>query len=73
VTANSPSTAEAADYPIVLTATGGPQPVEVDLGVTITGSYSLTLDTQDSRLNASATIGQDTTLNLVVTNTAPRR
>jgi len=69
VTANSPSTAEATNYPIVLTATGGPQPVEVDLGVTITGSYSLTLDTQDSRLNASATIGQDTTLNLVVTNT----
>jgi uncharacterized membrane protein len=69
VAATSPTDAEAAQYPITLTASGGPQPVSVDLGVTITGSYSLTLNTQDSRLNASATVGQDTTLNLVVTNT----
>jgi len=69
VAATSPADAEANQYPITLTATGGPQPVGVDLGVTITGSYSLTLNTQDSRLNASATVGQDTTLNLVVTNT----
>jgi uncharacterized membrane protein len=69
VTANSPSDAEAGDYPITLTATGGPEPVAVDLGVTITGSYSLTLNTQDGRLNARATVGSDTPLNLVVTNT----
>jgi uncharacterized membrane protein len=69
VTANSPSDAEAGDYPITLTATGGPEPASVDLGVTITGSYSLTLNTQDGRLNARATVGGDTPLNLVVTNT----
>jgi uncharacterized repeat protein (TIGR01451 family) len=69
VAATSPTDAEADQYPITLTATGGPQPVSVDLGVTITGSYSMTLNTQDSRLNASATVGQDTTLNLIVTNT----
>jgi uncharacterized repeat protein (TIGR01451 family) len=43
--------------------------VSVDLGVTITGSYSLTLSTADGRLNATATAGQDSPLNLVVTNT----
>lgn len=69
VTANSPSDAEAGDYPITLTATGGPEPVSVDLGVTITGSYALTISTQDGRLNARATVGGDTPLNLVVTNT----
>jgi uncharacterized repeat protein (TIGR01451 family) len=69
VTANSPSDAAADQYPITLTATGGPQPVSVDLGVTITGSYSLTLSTADGRLNATATAGQDSPLNLVVTNT----
>src|SRR4051812_11955914 len=69
VTANSPSDAQADQYPITLTATGGPQPVSVDLGVTITGSYSLTLTTSEGRLNANATAGQDSPLNLVVTNT----
>jgi uncharacterized membrane protein len=69
VTANSPSDAEAGDYPITLTATGGPEPVSVDLGVTITGSYSLSLNTQDGRLNADATVGGDTPLNLTVINT----
>jgi uncharacterized membrane protein len=69
VAANSPDDAEADQYPITLTATGGPEPVSVDLGVTITGSYSLTLNTQDGRLNARGTVGADTPLNLVVTNT----
>ena len=46
-----------------------PGAVRDDLGVTITGSYALTLNTQDGRLNARATAGGDTPLNLVVTNT----
>jgi uncharacterized repeat protein (TIGR01451 family) len=69
VTAVSASDATADQYPITLTASGGPQPETINLGVQITGSYSVSINTSDGRLNASATIGSDSTLTLVVENT----
>jgi uncharacterized repeat protein (TIGR01451 family) len=69
VSADPPSDTTAGTYQIVVTAQGGPEPVEADLSVEITGSYELTLDTSDQRLNATATAGGASTLNVVVTNT----
>jgi uncharacterized repeat protein (TIGR01451 family) len=69
VNADPPSDATAGIYDITVFAQGGPEPVELDLTVEITGSYSLTLATRDQRLNANATAGSATTLDLVVTNT----
>lgn len=69
VNATAPSTTAAGSYPITVTAVGGPQPVQVQLTVQITGSYSMTLATSDSRLNADVNAGGTTTLTLVVTNT----
>jgi uncharacterized repeat protein (TIGR01451 family) len=69
VNATAPATAAAGTYPINVTAVGGPQPVQVQLSVVITGSYSMTLATSDSRLNADVDAGGTTSLTLVVTNT----
>lgn len=69
VTAQPPSTAAADTYPITVRALGGPQPVEQQLSVTVTGSYSMTVNTSDSRLNASVSAGGTTALTLVVDNT----
>ena len=69
VTVDPPADATAGTYDITVTAQGGPAPVEADLTVEITGSYTLTLGTSDQRLNASATAGGSSTLTLLVTNT----
>ena len=69
VNATAASDAAAGTYPINVTAVGGPQPVQVQLSVVITGSYSMTLGTSDQRLNANVTSGGTTALQLVVTNT----
>jgi uncharacterized repeat protein (TIGR01451 family) len=69
VSVDAPSDATAGTYDIKVIAQGGPEPVETDLTVEITGSYSLTLATSDQRLNANATAGGTSTLTLVVTNT----
>lgn len=69
VKADAPDTAPAGQYPITVTALGGPEPASIDLGVEITGSFALTLDTADQRLNAHVVVGADTPINLVVTNT----
>ncbi|HUP83922.1 MAG TPA: NEW3 domain-containing protein [Candidatus Limnocylindria bacterium] len=69
VTVNPAADATAGTYEILVTAQGGPEPVTTTLTVEITGSYSLTLDTTDQRLNANATAGGKSTLNLLITNT----
>ncbi len=69
VTVDPPADATAGTYQIVVRALGGPQPVEAQLSVEITGSYSLTLDTTDQRLNATATAGASSVLNVLITNT----
>ncbi len=68
VNAQAPSTTAAGAYPITVTAIGGPDPVQTQLSVKITGSYSMSLTTQDQVLNASVSAGNTTTLNLVVSN-----
>lgn len=69
VTVDPPSDAQAGVYDIKIIAQGGAEPVELDLTVEITGSYSLALNTVDERLNATATAGAKSTLELVVINT----
>jgi uncharacterized repeat protein (TIGR01451 family) len=69
VTVDPPADATAGTYDITVRAVGGPEPVEAALTVEITGSYSLTLETSDQRLNANATAGGPSTLNVIVTNT----
>ena len=69
VTVKPASDADAGKYPISVTATGGPQPVTTDLGVEITGSYSMTLSSPDGRLNTQVTTGGSTQYTVVVTNT----
>ena len=50
-------------------ALGGPEPVETELGIEITGSYAMTMSTEDQRLSANVTVGSTTTVNVVVANT----
>lgn len=69
VTAKAPSDTAAGDYTIVVRAVGGPQPVETPLTVTITGTYSLSMDTSDQALNARVTAGNSSVLNIIVSNT----
>lgn len=69
VTVDPPSDAPAGIYDIKIIAQGGPQPVELDVTVEITGSFALALNTSDQRLNASATAGGTSTIDLVVINT----
>jgi uncharacterized repeat protein (TIGR01451 family) len=69
VTAKAPSDTAAGAYPITVRALGGPQPVETQLSVKITGTFAMSLDTSDSRLNAQVTAGSPTNLTLVVSNT----
>jgi uncharacterized membrane protein len=69
VTAKAPSDAAAGSYDITLRAVGGPQPVELKLTATLTGTYDMTLTTSDQRLNADVTAGGTTSLTFVVTNT----
>jgi uncharacterized repeat protein (TIGR01451 family) len=69
VTAKAPAAIEAGQYPISVDVTSGSRTAHQDLGVEITGSYSMTLSTVDERLNANATAGATTDLTLVVTNT----
>ncbi len=68
VTAKPSSDAAAGDYPIAVDVKSGSQSAHQDLAVTITGSYSLTLSTNDQRLNMNATAGSTTDLTLVVAN-----
>jgi uncharacterized membrane protein len=69
VTADPPSDAPAGTYPITVRALGGPDPVEAQLSVEITGSYSLAIATSDGLLNARVTAGSTTVINVVVENT----
>lgn len=68
VTINPPNNEAAGTYPITVRALGGPQPVETQLGVEITGSYAMSMTTEDQRLSAKVTVGSTTTLSVVVSN-----
>jgi len=68
VTATPPFGVEAGQYPITVSALGGPQPASAELTIEVTGDSSLTLTTSDERLNARVTVGSSSTIPLVVTN-----
>lgn len=69
VTAEPPAEAPAGLTPITVRAVSGAFTAEAPVSVEITGSYGMTLDTSDSRLNARVSSGAPSVLNLVVTNT----
>jgi uncharacterized membrane protein len=73
VTAKPPADAPAGDNQIVVHAVGSSVSADAELSVTITGSFAMTMDTADGRLNARTSAGGSTTVNLVITNngTAP--
>lgn len=68
VTIDPPADAAAGSYPIAVRALGGPEPVEVTLTVEVTGSFGMSITTDDQRLSARTTVGSPTKLNVVVTN-----
>ncbi len=69
VEATSPQQVESAQYPINVQATAGDTEVSAEVIVEIVGSFSLDLSTPDQRLNAEVTVGDASTVDLVVTNT----
>lgn len=69
VTAKAPEGAPADKYPIKVTATAGDRSVDADLSIAVTGSYSMTLTTPDTRLSASGSAGSAKTMAFVVENT----
>ncbi len=73
VTATPPDDVTAGDYPLQASVSGSGKTASIDLGVTITGTYKLTLSTPDQVLSTSANAGSTTDLQMTVTNdgTAP--
>ena len=68
ITANPPDTVAAGQYPIDVTATAGAKQVKTQLGVEITGSYTLAMSTPNQVLSASGGAGTATTQQLTLTN-----
>jgi uncharacterized repeat protein (TIGR01451 family) len=73
VTVEPPAQSPAGQNTIIVRAVSGAFTAEAPITVTITGSFSMTLDTSDGRQNARVSAGGSTTLTLVITNngTAP--
>jgi uncharacterized membrane protein len=69
VTANAPSDVAAGTYPITVSVAGGGETASIDLGVTITGTYSLVVLTPDQVLSMTANAGSTKDLAMTVTNT----
>ena len=68
LTADPGPNVTAGDYPLRLTAAGGGQTVQVDLGVRVTGTYEMTFTTPDERLTAQANPGTTRRVDLVIVN-----
>jgi uncharacterized membrane protein len=68
VTIDPPDDAAAGAYTIVARALGGPQPVETELGVEITGSFAMAMSTDDNRLSTNLTVGSSAQVNVVIIN-----
>lgn len=69
VTVNAASDAAAGQYPLSVTATAGERSVSADLGIEITGSYSMSLATPNDLLSLSGSAGSPTTQAFDITNT----
>jgi uncharacterized membrane protein len=61
--------ATAADYPIVVTVSGGGKTAEADMQVTITGSYAMAVSTPNQVLSTTANAGSATDFVITATNT----
>jgi len=68
ITANPPDGVAAGQYPIDVTATAGPKQVKTQLGVEITGSYTMSMSTPNQVLSPSGGAGTATTQQLTLTN-----
>ena len=69
VTANAPDDVPADTYPISVEARAGERTIPAELGIEVTGSYSMTLSTPNDVLSASGSAGAATTQAFEVTNT----
>ena len=68
VTVTPPSGVEAGDYTIPISAISATETLSSELGVTITGSYTLELSTPGGLLSFDATANRQTSVTLSVTN-----
>jgi uncharacterized membrane protein len=68
VTATPPAQATEGDYPLQVRATAGDRVVTADLLARVTGRVALEFGTADERLNATATAGSSTEVDVVVIN-----
>lgn len=73
VLVNPPDGVAAGQYPIDVTATGGGKSYPIELGVEVTGSYTLAMSTPTQVLSNSGSAGAETDQQITVTNngTAP--
>lgn len=69
VIAKAPADAPANTYPVKVTAQAGDRSATADLGIEITGSYSMTLSTPNNLLSAHGSAGGPTAQTFTVTNT----
>lgn len=69
VTANAPTDIAAGTYPIKVEAHAGDRTASADLGIEVTGSYSMTLSTPNDVLSANGSAGSATTQAFEITNT----
>jgi uncharacterized membrane protein len=69
VTANAPDDVPAGAYPISVEARAGERTIPAELGIEVTGSYSLELATPNDVLSASGSAGSPTTQAFEITNT----
>lgn len=73
INVDPPDNAQAGQYPITVRAEGDGKSATVDLGVEITGTYSLDMATAGEVLNVDVSAGEPSNLDLVLVNsgTAP--
>ena len=69
VTAKAPSDIAAGTYPIMVEAHAGERTIPAELGIEVTGSYSMSLSTPNDVLSASGSAGSPTTQAFEITNT----
>jgi uncharacterized membrane protein len=69
VTANAPDDVPAGTYPISVEAHAGERTIPAELGIEVTGSYSMELATPNDVLSASGSAGSPTTQAFDITNT----
>jgi uncharacterized membrane protein len=69
VTVNAPDDVAADTYPIAVEARAGERTIPAELGIEVTGSYSMELATPNDVLSASGSAGSATTQAFEITNT----